>query len=64
MKKDSGFIQILLLIIVFVVVALYFGKNPIVIWENVKPLFENALNLFVKAIDILIRFITHIWQNK
>ncbi len=63
MKKDSGFIQIILIIIVFVIVTLYFGKNPMTIWEQIKPLFENFLRLIVKSIEFLIKLVTSIWQN-
>jgi multisubunit Na+/H+ antiporter MnhB subunit len=63
MKKESGFIQIILIVIVFVVVALYFGKNPVTIWENIKPLFERLLDLFVNSIGFLIGLITSAWQN-
>ncbi len=63
MKKDSGFIQIILIIIVFVIVALYLGKNPVAIWEQVKPLFVNFFEFFVNAIEFLIKFVTRVWQN-
>lgn len=63
MKKDSGFIQIIVLIIIFVAVAFYFGKDPIEIWEKIKPIFEFALNLFVKAIEFLIKIIAKIWES-
>lgn len=62
MKKDSGFIQIIALIIIFVVVAFYFGKDPIEIWGKIKPIFEFALELFVKAIEFLIKIIAKAWE--
>jgi hypothetical protein len=62
MKKDSGFIQIIVLIIVFVVVAYYFGKDPIALWEKIKPIFEFALELFVKVIDFIIKAVAAAWQ--
>ncbi len=63
MKKESGFIHIIVLIIIFVVVTLYFGKNPVAIWEQVRPVFENFLKLFVNAIGWLIKFVTQVWQT-
>lgn len=63
MKKDSGFIQIIALVIIFVVVLLYFGKNPIEIWQNIKPYFVFVLELFLKIIEWLINIITRIWQS-
>lgn len=63
MKKDSGFIEIIVLIIIFVVTAFYFGKDPLIIWENVKPVFEFILDLFVKSIEFLIKLITKIWND-
>lgn len=62
MKKDSGFIQIIVLIIVFVVLAYYFGKDPIELWEKIKPIFEFILDLFVKAIGFLIKIIAKAWE--
>lgn len=61
MKKNSGFIEIIVLIIIFVAVAIYFGKDPIEIWEKIKPIFILILDLFVKIIDFIIRFITSAW---
>jgi hypothetical protein len=63
MKKDSGFIEIIGIIIIFVVVAYYLGKDPIEIWNNIKPIFEFVLSLFVKAIEFLIKIITLIWEK-
>lgn len=63
MKKDSGFIEIIVIIIIFVVTAFYFGKDPLAIWENIKPVFEFILDLFVKAIEFLIKLIVKIWDN-
>lgn len=63
MKKDSGFIEIIGLIIIFVIVAYYLGKDPIEIWNNIKPIFEFGLDLFVKAIEFLIKIITLIWEK-
>lgn len=57
MKKDSGFIHFIILIIIFVLVAFYFGKDPVEIWEAIKPLFIFILDLFVKIIDFIIRAI-------
>lgn len=61
MKKDSGFIHIIILIIIFVAVAFYFGKNPIELWEKIKPVFEFILDLFVRVIEFFIKIITFIW---
>ncbi len=61
MKKDSGVIQIIVLIIIFVVLAYYFGKDPIELWEKIKPIFVFILSLFVKVIEILIQLISKIW---
>jgi hypothetical protein len=63
MKKDSGFIEIIVLVIIFVVLAFYFGKDPLVIWENVKPILEFILDLFVKSIEFLIKLISKIWDS-
>lgn len=64
MKKSSGFIQIIALIIVFVVVALYFGKSPLGIWnETLKPLILSSLKLMGQAVEFLISFITEAWQR-
>ncbi len=62
MKKDSGFIEIIVIIIVFVITAFYFGKDPLVIWENIKPIFEFVLDLFVKVIEFLIKLIAKVWD--
>ena len=61
MKKDSGFIEIITLIIIFVAIAYYFGKDPIEIWQKIKPIFEFVLDLFVQAIEFFIKIITFIW---
>ncbi len=63
MKKNSGFIEILALIIIFVGVAFYFGKDPIEIWEKIKPTFEAALTLLVHAIDFIIKIVAEVWQK-
>lgn len=63
-KKDRGFIHIIVLVIIFVVVLTYFGKNPVEIWETIKPIFVFILELFVKVIDWMIRFTTQIWQGR
>lgn len=63
MKKNSGFLHIIALIIIFVAIAFYFGKDPIEIWEKIKPVFEFILNLFVSAIEFLIKIITLIWEK-
>lgn len=63
MKKDSGFIQIIVLIIIFVVIAYYLGKDPLEIWEKIKPIFEFILDLFVKVIGFLIKIIAQIWET-
>ncbi|MEN9921042.1 MAG: hypothetical protein RLZZ517_20 [Candidatus Parcubacteria bacterium] len=62
MKKNSGFIQIIVLIIVFVILAYYFGKDPVELWEKIKPVFEFVLNLFVKAIGFLIKLLAKAWE--
>jgi hypothetical protein len=63
MKKESGFIHIIVLIIIFVLVAFYFGKDPIEIWERIKPIFEYALELFVKIIDFIIKTVAFAWEK-
>jgi multisubunit Na+/H+ antiporter MnhB subunit len=61
MKKQSGFLQIIVLVIVFVLVVLILGKNPIEIWSQyIEPLFLWSLNIFVKVISFLITFVTHL----
>jgi hypothetical protein len=62
MKKNSGFINIFILVIILVLLALYFGKNPIEIWEKIKPIFTYFLQLFIKVIDFLIKFIVQAWD--
>jgi len=64
MKKNSGFIHIVLVIVVIAIVLLYFGKNPILIWEQVRPIFANIFELFLSVIDWLINLITRIWITK
>ncbi len=63
MKKDSGFIEILVLIILFVGIAYYFGKDPIELWEKFKPMFEFALELFVKVIEFIIKTVASVWGS-
>lgn len=63
MKKDSGFIHIIALIIIFVIVLVYFGKNPVDVWSQIKPLFTFAFEIFLKIIDWLVRIITFLWQK-
>ena len=64
MKKSSGFIQIVAIIIIFVAVVLYFGKSPLGIWnDTVKPLIVAAFSLIVQAIEFLIKFVTEAWQR-
>lgn len=63
MKKDSGFIHIIVLIIIFVAIAFYFGKDPVEIWESIKPIFIFALDLFIKVIDFVIRAVASLWQK-
>lgn len=63
MKKDSGFIHFIVLIIIFVLVAFYFGKDPVAIWEAIKPIFIFALDLFVKVIDFIIRAVAGLWTK-
>lgn len=61
MKKQSGFLQIIVLVIVFVLVVLILGKNPIEIWSQyVEPMFIWSVNIFVKVISFLITFVTHL----
>jgi hypothetical protein len=65
MKKQSGFIQIIALVIIFVVVLLYFGKNPVGIWQDVvRPIFVKSLDILVKIIDFLVKFISDIWNKR
>ena len=63
MKKNSGFIEIIVLIIIFVGVAYYLGKDPIVLWEKAKPVFAFALDLFVSVIDFIIKSIAAVWGS-
>lgn len=63
MKKNSGFIEIIVLVIIFVILAFYFGKDPLVIWENIKPILEFGLDLFVKLIEFLIKLISKVWDG-
>ncbi len=64
MKKSAGFVQIIAIIIIFVVVAVYLGKNPLEIWDDsIKPLILGAFDLIVKAIEFVIRFVTEAWQR-
>ena len=60
MKKDSGFIQLIILIIVLVLITFYFGKDPVVIWEKLKPIFIFILSLFVKIIDFTIKSVSEL----
>lgn len=62
MKKQSGFINIFILVVILVLLALYFGKNPIEIWEKIKPIFVHILELLVKVIDFLIKLTVQIWN--
>ncbi len=65
MKKSSGFVQIIALVIVFVIIVLYFGKNPLGIWnDSIKPLIVGAFDLIVRGIEFLIRFVTEAWQKR
>ncbi len=64
MKKSAGFVQIIAIIIIFVVVAVYLGKNPLEIWDDsIKPLILGAFDLIVRAIEFVIRFVTEAWQR-
>lgn len=59
-QKKSGFIQIILVALAFVIVVLIIGKNPILIWEEyVQPVFVWSLHILVKVLDFLIKFITN-----
>lgn len=65
MKKSSGFVQIIALVIVFVIIVLYFGKSPLGIWnDSIKPLIVGAFDLIVRGIEFLIRFVTEAWQKR
>lgn len=58
-QKQSGFIQIILVALAFVLVVLIIGKNPVAIWEEyIQPIFIWSLHIFVKLLDFLIKFIT------
>jgi hypothetical protein len=63
MKKNSGFIELLALIIIFVVVVFYLGKDPVEIWEKIRPIFEFGLSLFVNAIDFVVKVVAEAWQK-
>lgn len=59
MKKSGGFVQIIALIIIFVVVVLYLGKNPLDVWnDSVKPFVLSVFEFIVRAIEFVIRFVT------
>jgi multisubunit Na+/H+ antiporter MnhB subunit len=61
MKKQSGFLQIIFVVIVFVLVVLILGKNPVEIWSQyIEPLFLWSLNIFVKIISFLITLATNL----
>lgn len=64
MQKNSGFIHIIALVIVFVIILIYFGKNPIDVWAQIKPLFVFVFDIFLKILDWLVRITTQLWQNK
>ena len=63
MKKDSGFIEIIVVIIIFVLLAFYFGKDPVALWNQIKPIFELILELFLKVVGFLIQLIAKIWET-
>ena len=64
MKKSQGFVQIIALIIIFVVLALYFGKNPLGIWnDSIKPFVLGAFEFIVRAIEFVIWLVTESWQR-
>ncbi len=64
MKKSAGFVQIIAIIIIFVVVALYLGESPLGVWnESIKPLILAGFELVVKAIEFVIKFVTDAWQR-
>lgn len=59
MKKSEGFVQIIALIIIFVVVVLYLGKNPLDVWsDSVKPFILSVFEFIVRAIEFVIKFVT------
>ena len=64
MKKSAGFVQIIAIIIIFVVIALYLGKSPLGVWnESIKPLILAGFELIVKAIEFVIKFVMDAWQR-
>ena len=63
MSKESGFIQLIILIVLFVFIALYFGKNPVEIWKQyIEPVVTAGLGLFLRALNFLIVLITSLMK--
>jgi len=59
--NHSGFFQIIILIVIFVFIALLFGKNPVEIWkEFIEPLVTLGFSLFVKLLNFLVIFISNL----
>jgi len=62
-SKESGFLQLIILIVLFVFIALFFGKNPIEIWKQyIEPVVTAGLGLFLRALNFLVVFITNLMR--
>ena len=62
-SKENGFLQLIILIVLFVFIALYFGKNPVEIWKQyIEPVVTAGLGLFLRALNFLIVFITSLMK--
>ena len=52
--KKSGFIQLIVIIIIAVALMMYFKINPKVAWTNlIKPIIEWGFDIFVKIIGFI-----------
>lgn len=63
MKKDSGFIQIILIIVVIAIVLLFLGKNPLILWESIRPIFTFIFELFLNIVEWIITLLTRVWTT-
>lgn len=64
MNKKSGFIQLIVIVVILVIIALFLGKNPAQLWnEYVRPLFVFAGSLVLRLIEFIIHLVTSAWQK-
>jgi multisubunit Na+/H+ antiporter MnhB subunit len=57
--QNGGFIQIVVAIIVFVLIAIWLGFDPVAIWtQYVAPALEWAWNIFISVTGFLVGLIT------